>query len=299
MFPSLIDASLMSAFKSCPELCRKSYFEHYKSKTPSVHLKAGGAFASGIERTRTAFYCEGKDSETSVAEGIGELLRFYGNFECPADSAKSPERMAGAFEYYWANYPLDHQNDPVILPGGKRAIEVNFAEPLPLNNPDTGDPLIYCGRMDAILKYGGGHYICDEKTTTQLGASWSRQWDLRSQFTGYAWGAGKIGIKVDGAIVRGVSILKTKYDIQQAITYRASWLIDQWYEELLGYLEDMIRAYTTNKWRHNFDHACAEYGGCQFREACSSKDETPWLETYFERRKWDPLLRTETKLEET
>jgi hypothetical protein len=49
-------------------------------------------------------------------------------------------------------------------------------------------------------------------------------------------------------------------------------------------------------WPHNLDHACAEYGGCQFREACSSQDETLWLETHFEKRKWNPLLRTEEKI---
>jgi len=296
-FPELLDASLLASFKSCPELCRKVYFEHFKSKEPSVHLHAGGAFAAGVERTRTAFYVEGKDSETSIAEGVGCLLEFYGDFPCPADSAKSAERMAGAFEFYWTNYPLSLEDgDPVVLEGGKRAIEVSFAEPLPITHPETNDPLIYCGRLDAILNYGGGRYITDEKTTTQLGASWSRQWDLRSQFTGYAWGARQIGIKVDGAIVRGVSILKTKYDTQQAISYRPDWMIDRWYAELQMWVAQMVACYKSGIWVHNFDHACAEYGGCQFREACSSQDEAPWLETYFERRAWNPLLRTEIKL---
>ncbi len=296
-FPEVIDASLLSAFKSCPELCRKVYFEHYKSKAPSVHLHAGGAFAHGIERTRTAFYTEGHDSDTAIALGIQALLQFYGDFECPPESAKSAERMAGAFEFYWSHYPLDYENDPIKLASGKRAIEVNFAEPLPIANPDTGDPLLYCGRLDAILRYGGGAYATDEKTATQLGASWSRQWDLRSQFTGYAWGARQIGIPVDGTLVRGVSILKTKYDTQQAIVYQPGWKIDRWYGEMLNWVAALVQCYKTGVWQHNFDHACGEYGGCQFREACSSQDETPWLETYFERRKWNPVTRTETKLE--
>jgi hypothetical protein len=296
-FPDLIDASLLSSFKSCPELCRKVYFEHFKAKGPSVHLHAGGAFASGIERTRTAFYVEGKNSETAIAEGIGELLRFYGDFECPAESAKSPNRMAGAFEFYWSNYPLDEETSPIILPGGKRAIEVSIAEPLPILNPETGNPLIYCGRMDAILNFGGGAYITDEKTTTQLGASWSRQWDLRSQFMGYAWGARQSGIKVNGALVRGISILKTKYDTQQAVINQPDWKIDRWYAEMLDWVQDLVICWDTRKWKHNFDHACAEYGGCQFRDVCSSQEESPWLETYFERRQWNPLTRTETLLE--
>ena len=298
-FPNLIDASLLSSFKSCPELCRRVYIDHWKSKEPSVHLHAGGAFAHGCERTRRAFYEEGKDSETAVAEGIQALLSFYGDFSCPPDSAKSAERMAGAFEFYWTNYPLENENDPIILGNGKRAIEVSFAEPLPIAHPETGDPLVYCGRMDAILSYAGGRYITDEKTTTQLGASWSRQWDLRSQFSGYAWGARQIGIKVDGALVRGVSILKTKYDTQQAISYRPEWMIDLWYREMLVWVQRLVDSYTRNEWLHNFDHACAEYGGCQFRTNCSSTPEMDQaqLETYFEQRAWNPLLRTETKVE--
>jgi hypothetical protein len=296
MFPELIDASLLASFKSCPELCRKSYILHYKSKSPSVHLKAGGAFAKGMEVARECFYVQNCSAEDSVAEGIKALLEFYGDFPCPPDSAKSPERMAGAFEFYFDNYPLDHENDPVIMASGKRAIEISFAEPLPILHPETGNPLLYCGRLDAILNYAGGKFITDEKTTTQLGASWSRQWDLRSQFSGYAWGCRQMGIKVDGVLVRGVSILKTKYDTQQAISYRPDWQIDRWYSEMLVWVEALKKAYETGVWVHNLDHACAEYGGCQFRESCSSEDETPWLETYFERRKWNPLIREETLL---
>jgi hypothetical protein len=295
-FPTLIDASLMASFKSCPTLCKNIYFNHLKSKSPSVHLHAGAAFAKGVEVARSAFYEAHEDAETSVARGLGALLEFYGDFQCPADSPKSAERMAGALEFYFANYPLESTNDPVILSSGKRAIEVSFAEPLPIAHPVSGDPLIYCGRLDAILNYAGGRYITDEKTTTQLGASWSRQWDLRSQFTGYAWGARQIGIKVDGALVRGVSILKTKYDTQQALINHPDWKINRWFDELLMWITQMKECWRTGIWAHNLDHACAEYGGCQFRDACSSQDESPWLDTYFEQRIWNPLTRIETKL---
>lgn len=296
MFPELIDASLLASFKSCPELCRKAYIEHFKSKLPSVHLHAGGAFAAGMETARSAFYVAGLSPETSVEAGKTRLAEFYGDFACPADSAKTKDRMLGAFDFYFANYPLDHVIAPILLPSGKRGIELSFAEPLPIANPDTGDPLIYVGRADAVLNFAAGRYITDEKTTTQLGASWSRQWDLRSQFIGYVWLCRRAGISVTGALIRGVSILKTKYETQQAIVNHPEWSTDRWYNEMLLWVQDLVTCYKTDKWRHNFDHACAEYGGCQFRLACASQDETPWLETHFERRAWNPLLRAETKL---
>ena len=315
-FPEIFDSSMLATYKACAEKFRLEYIHHWKPKASSVHLHAGGAFAKGLEVTRKAFYTgeiigfvngkwasiqrEPQDAETAIALGLQALLAYYGNYECPADSAKSAERMAGAFEFYFSNYPLSHEDGyPILLPGGNRAIEFSFAHPLPVLHPVTGNPLLYVGRMDAIIQYAGGSYIDDEKTTTQLGASWSRQWDLRSQFTGYCWGAREAGIQVDGAIVRGVSILKTKYDTQQAIGYRPSWQIDRWYNELLEWIEDIkvnyMRRGPSEAWRHNLDHSCAEYGGCAFREACLSPDKTPWLETAFEHRVWNPLLRTETK----
>jgi len=150
--------------------------------------------------------------------------------------------------------------------------------------------------MDALLAYAGGVFICDEKTASSLGATWSRQWDLRSQFTGYAWGCREAGIRVDGAIVRGVSILKTKYDTQQAITYRPAWQVDRWYNQTCDLIEEIKWRWEHNKWPYNLDHACADYGGCGFRQACSSQDESSWLETYFERRHWNPITREETLL---
>jgi hypothetical protein len=296
-FPPFFDSSMIASFKSCPTLFNNQYIEQWKGKEVSVHLHAGASFARGLEVAREAFFVQKLSSEDAIGEGLKALLKHYGDFECPSDSAKSAERTAGAFEFYFANYPLTQSDSvPITLPGGRHAIEFSFAEPLPILHPETGDPLLYVGRMDAVIEYAGGTYICDEKTTTQLGASWSRQWDLRAQFTGYAWGCGKAGIRVDGAIVRGVSILKTKYDTQQAISYRPEWQIERWYEELLEWIEDIKLCYEKGKWRHNLDHSCAEYGGCQFRQACCSQDQTPWLESYFERRIWNPLLRTEVKL---
>lgn len=326
-FPEIFDSSIIASRKACAEQFRLQYIQHWKPKASSVHLHAGGAFAKGLEVARKAFYTgeiigyvpastdpdrphqggwcsiqrEPQDAETAIALGLQALLAYYGDYECPSDSAKSAERMAGAFEFYFDNYPLSHEDGcPIIIPGGQRAIEFSFAHPLPILHPVTGNPLLYVGRMDAIIQYAGGSYICDEKTTTQLGASWPRQWDLRSQFSGYAWGCRQAGIEVEGAIVRGVSILKTKYDTAQSINYRPQWQIDRWYGELLEWIEDILQDWKRlgpeRFWRHNLDHSCAEYGGCQFREACLSEDKVPWLETSFERRVWNPLLRTETKL---
>lgn len=305
MFPHTVDSTMLSAFRSCPQKMFRTYVEHWKPKSDSVHLVAGGAFAKGIEVARKTYY-EGTgdsppgDSELSVALGVQALMAAYGDFECPADSAKSLDRTLGALEYYFDVYPLGADGlEPATFRGGKKAIEFSFAEPLDIVHPVTGDPLLYTGRADLIGHFAGGLYVVDEKTTSSLGASWSRQWEMRSQFTSYAWAARKAaGLQVDGIMVRGISILKTKYDTLQVLTYRSQYEIDRWLDQTHRDLKRMIQCWKDGYWDYALDGACTEYGGCSLTSVCKSSDPATWLPMYFERRVWDPLARKQLSVAE-
>lgn len=293
-FPKILDSTMIATFRSCPHKFFWEYMQHWKPAETSVHLHAGGAYAKGLETARKSFYERGHDARTAEAHGLRALLTTYGDFQCPADSAKSAERIAGAFEFYFTHYPLESDGAvPITLPSGGRGVEFSFAEPIDQTNPETGDPILYVGRMDMICEYAGGIFGLDDKTTSSLGASWSKQWDLRSQFTGYCWGAGRSGLPLQGFLVRGVSILKTKYDTQQALTYRPAWMIERWYEQLIRDVGRMKRMWESGVWDYSLDHACTEYSGCSFRQPCLSADPQPWLETSFIQRIWNPLTREE------
>jgi hypothetical protein len=300
MFPPVIDASLMAAWRACHMQAFRTYFEHWKPQEESVHLVAGGAFARGLEIARRRFYEDGMTQEEAIGQGLGALIAKYGDFECPSDSAKSLERTCGAFEFYFDNYPMaTDQLKPIMFGDPVRSgVEFSFAQPLPVCHPVTGDPLIYSGRTDMLAEGMGGVYIEDDKTTSSLGPSWAKQWDLRSQFTGYAWAAREIKIKVSGVVVRGVSILKTKYDTQQAITYRPDWEIERWLEQTVRDLQMMIRCWEEGYFDYDLNESCSSYGGCKFTQVCKSKDPEPWLNTYFTKRVWNPLLHAEQTVEE-
>lgn len=298
-FPHAIDSTILSTFRACPQKFFRQYHQHWKPGEKSVHLVAGGAFASGIEAARKAFFEGGASAEDAGAIGLAALIAAYGDFECPSDSAKSLDRTMGALEFYLEQYPLGQDGmTPLLLPNGKRAIEFSFAEPLPFAHPETGDPVLYTGRSDLIAEFAGGVYVVDEKTTSSLGPSWSRQWEMRSQFTGYNWAAREHKIPTSGTIIRGVSILKTKYDTQQVITNRAGWEIDRWLEQVVRDLRRMQQCWEEGYWDYALDGACTEYGGCPFVNVCKSPNPDAWLETYFTKRVWDPLARRELSVEE-
>lgn len=298
-FPVAIDSTILAAFRSCPQRAFRQYIEHWKPATDSVHLIAGGSFADGVEQARRSFYEQGASAEDSVASGLSALITRYGDFECPADSAKSLERTAGALEFYFENYPLGADGAvPIKFADGRHGIEFSFAQPLPINHPVSGDPLLYTGRSDMIAEAFQGIYIYDEKTTSQLGASWAKQWEMRSQFTGYCWAAREFNLAPSGVVVRGVSILKTKYDTMEVVTYRSPYEIDRWLQQVVRDIQRMIQCWEAGYWDYNLDHACSEYGGCAFTSICKSADPEAWLNTYFVKRVWDPLDRREKTIDE-
>jgi hypothetical protein len=297
MFPHTIDSTILSTFRACPRKFFYQYVEHWKPVAQSVHLVAGGAFASGIEAARVAFYVKGHSAEDSESLGLAALIAHYGDFECPADSAKSLERMCGALEFYFSHYPLGNDGaTPITLSSGRRGIEFSFAEPLDVKHPTSGAPILYTGRSDMIAERAGGVYLYDDKTTSSLGPQWGRQWEMRSQFTGYGWAALKQGIRTQGAIVRGVSILKTKYDTLEVPTYRSDYELERWEAQTLRDIKRMISMWEEGYWDFNLDGACTDYGGCSFVKVCKSSEPENWLPVNFQRRVWDPLLRKETSV---
>ena len=298
-FPPAIDSTTVGTFRSCPQKAFRQYFQHWKPAAESVHLVAGGAFAAGVEEARRAYFEAGTSRDDAVSMGLRSLISRYGDFECPPDSAKSLERTAGALEFYFEHYPLGEDGAvPITHGSGRRGIEFSFAQPLPINHPVTGDPLVYTGRADMIAEAYNGVFIYDEKTTSSLGASWAKQWDLRSQFTGYCWAARESGLRPSGVVVRGVSILKTKYDTQQVVNYRNEYEIDRWLDQTCRDIERMVKCWKEGYWDYDLDHACTEYGGCAFQSVCKSPDPEPWLKSYFVKRVWDPLAREEVTIDQ-
>lgn len=294
-FPSAIDSTMLKTFRECPKKFEYEYLHHWKSRGSNIHLHAGKAFASALEEIRRSYFENKMTPEESLQRGAGALIKAYGTFEEPHDTAKTLPRMLGALEFYFQTWPLD--TDPLRpheWAPGKFGIEFSFASPLPFDNPETNEPVIYTGRSDMLAEMDGALYIEDDKTTSQLGASWVNQWDMRSQFTGYSWAARNVaGIPVQGTFVRGISILKTKYDKAQVITYRKPWEVDRWLTQVLHDLDRMKQAWESGYFDWNLDEACNSYGGCLFRRVCTSPTPDLWLEADYERRVWDPLAREE------
>lgn len=290
-FPDLIDNTMREAFVVCPTKFWYSFIRGVAPRLPSVHLHAGAAFARGLEVARKAFWEQGCPVTEAVGRGVVALLDFYGDFEPAVETNKTATRMAEALVSYFLQYPLDRDYlQPFKLANGRAAIEFTFAVEIPgVVHPVTGNPLLYGGRFDMLAVKNGVLFVDDEKTTQQLGPTWTKQWDLDSQFTGYCWAARTYGYPVAGAIVRGISILKEKFGHAESIQYRPEWMITRWLSQLQDDALRMIESWKAQKWALALGQGCKNYGGCPYLLLCTSPEPDRWIENHYTYRMWDPM----------
>jgi len=298
-FPLLWDGSMVKEL-GCGYKTWLAFFHHYKTRSESVHLVAGGAFAKGIEVALRCFYDGGESKEAAVEAGVAALTTTYGAFD-PGSETKSLERMQGALQYYFTIWPLGEDRAIPLKPDGVNSeVEWTFCLELPIRHPVSGEPLQYAGAFDGCVSYAGAEYWRDEKTTGSLGNRWLAQWELNSSFTGYSWARREIGRPVAGGLVRGISILKTKYDHAQVIESRSDWEIDRWLFETCRKLEGAIKWWVECN-SHGvtppmaLNDKCNDYGGCHFKRVCRVANPDPWLATHYEKRVWNPLSRMEAE----
>lgn len=296
-FPQVVDSTLIDAFRSCKQKAFLAHFRHWRKKGGNVHLTAGGALAAGLEAARVAFYRNGAPVEEAIATGFAAAVRKWGDFEAHPDDIKQWDRSMGALEYYFTIWPLGIDKARPHNFGTKSGVEFSFAEPVEgTRHPETGDPIIFVGRADMLADYVGGLFTFDEKTTSRLGPSWAKQWNLRGQFIGYKWGLQKQGYKIAGNVTRGISILTNGYDKAESIDYFADWEVDRWEHELRDTLDEMIACWHKGYWNYNLGSACTQYSGCSYRAVCKHANPNAVLRMDYERVQWDPVRHLEHAL---
>lgn len=289
-FPDALDSTMLSAFRSCP---RKFYWEcirRLRPKGTSIHLHAGGAFARGLEVARKAYYDLGASQEQALQLGIAALLKAYGpEFQVDDDHAKSPRAMCEALIGYLDRWPFQTDYLQPVKQNGRHWIEFRFALPMPVNHPETGQPLFYTGRCDMVGNFNGMIYTDDEKTCSSMGEGWARQFDMRGQFMGYNWAARQHGFPVVGTIVRGIKLIKSGQDFAETIVMHSEAMLAQWYGQTVRDMQRMVQLWREGIWDMNFADSCQSFSGCPFARLDQTPSPEGYFDVYYQENTWNPL----------
>lgn len=291
-FPQVLDSSILLT-SACPT---KFFYQHCLSLAPvtkSVHLHAGGAFAHAVETVRRSFYLENKPLDQCIYIGWRALIDYWGDYnDVPTEGSGSYKDFvnvsAALFDYFRNYNPETDYIQPYRKHDGSPAVEFTFSIPLPINHPDSGEPLIYAGRCDMIGTYQNAVCVVDEKTSYSFTNDWSRPFSMRGQFIGYTWAARHFGLPVNMCVVRGIAIQQKNIKHLEAILTYPTWQIDRWYQEMLQKVMLLTEYWKAKQFPLNYGNECSAYGGCPMMDLCQSQSPENWVDT-FEIRKWNPL----------
>lgn len=222
---------------------------------------------------------------------------------------RSIERAMGMIDAYvtrWKNEPYENALDA----NGEPFTEVVFQYPL---TRFEGYEVWYCGYIDRLMRNRttGRHVIFETKTTT-AGLSWYiEQRKPNHQITGYypaahnffpdivdtVWDCAFISSRKadmsralkddDRWMMYGVDI---KTDFARQITQRSKTDITEFLFDVENKALDYCKWLTSGatRWPRTAPGACHSYGGCAFRQVCSLNGNDDYLNTFFERKKWEP-----------
>jgi hypothetical protein len=319
--PSLayIDSSMLAELAYCPRSFYHRYILHLHPATTSLHLNAGAAFAKALETVRLSLYAGGG---MSVALSLGEES-ILSHPDLPMQGEKSKEVLCEALTSYWHRFPFDQ----VAIINGAPATEFSFAVPLVMLTEKTtnfsqaaDNSLLLVGRFDAILEDDNHRlWILDDKTCSQLGATWAQQWQTRAQFLCYAWAVREFLKAKDhpapwGLKVRGICLSKTGNPNRNPARFEEYvqpilWsLVDKWEKDYLEPLLSDLHRWTAAQDRvasrpgdppsgasfprHGFSVGCINYHSpCPYTPICTSNQERVWYRSY-DRKRWDPVTGT-------
>src|SRR5262245_56149067 len=305
ILPKHIDSTMISCARSCSQKFFLEFCHGLRPTRFSIDLHAGACFATAVETVGKCVHEHKMDLESALQRALAVFLDAWGDLEPEKDTPKTKERVWEAVEEYFRMWPplTDHVQPHFV--NGKPTYEFTFAIPLepatkvwnegyssydsfPLH--PSGEPFIYCGRLDRLGDWRGKIVGQDEKTTTSIGSRWADQWGLRSQFMGYCWARQQSGLPVDTIIVRGIGILKTKFTLVEAAPTYDSFKLGRWHEQLRRDLWRLRRMWDEGYFDFNLAETCSSYGGCPFNGLCTSPQPEAWM-SQFNVHRWNPLLK--------
>lgn len=307
VLPTYIDSTMLTCFRSCPEKFRLEFVYGLRPQGVSIDLHAGACFALGLETTYRQVWEANQPLDKALQVAHAAFMVAWGDVEVPdwKKTAKTKDRTWEAVEEYFKTYPPHTDSTKPYFVDKKPTFEYTFAiplEPCGANrltqfpaHPVTGDPFLYSGRFDMLGEYCGRPVVRDEKTAGQSASTgWSEKWDLRSQFIGYTWACRQCGLDLDTVIVRGVGILKLKFDFAEAIKIYSDHMRAIWLEQLRRDLWRIVDSWNEGYFDLNLGDTCTAYGNCMFMDICKSQHKESWM-NQFEVRRWNPLLKNPTE----
>ena len=299
-----IDNTSLAAYMRCP---REFYYSMIRNRRKGGPPSPALAYGSLWHKILETHYRYGGDYD-QVLHAVANTWKGSSD---PTDY-RSAERCLSAYEAYmgqWGDHDTEARGFGRTL-GFPDNAQVELVTEV--SWPGAFHP--YTVKIDRIFEHQGLFFVEDHKSSSQLGASYFRQWDPSSQMMGYAAIAQLLtGLPIAGVRINAHGVLKTQNKFERQTIHYNPERLEEWtrnynvwvkridtslaildeyavYESTtdISYEDMLLEAFP-----HNFNACGAErkYGTCPYVDVCTMtprlRDQI--LDAEYSEDAWNPL----------
>ena len=266
----ILDYTTISDFLVCR---RKFYWRHVRNLVPKVKSTAlmfGGAWHKAME----AYWTEG--------DAIKVFTEEYGEVDVPLGDKRSLERGLKILADYMKRYPVD--SFEILASEGSHGVEFERIIPDPQLPEEIS--VWYYGKMDKVIRWNGGVYVMEHKTTSQLGYGFFSQFALNHQVDGYIYLCKDKYGECNGVLVDAVLIAKVKMNCMRDVATRTEEDGKEFEVELDCIVQNIRWAIEHESYPMN-KSLCQYYGECAYRDLCLYHGDERVIEGRYRESVWD------------
>jgi hypothetical protein len=300
VFDYLIDNSSLEVFNSC---ARSAQFKLVNKKIPAGRrspLEFGKAAHNALELRYSAG--GGQINDFMRQEVIAKGVRYL-----QVDSVPEPDdwRNADQMRNLLTQYLKTYEVEPFDILAVEKPFSLPLCEiPIDLPDPQTGKQVktirvYWTGKIDIVAEnFRKSAFVLDHKTTSMLGATFWKQFELSNQMMGYCWAATQIyerpvysvminvlGSRKPTKTGKGIELDRNSYH------YRVDQ-IESWKVNTETLVADFLSHYFRSYFPMQTMWCVGKYGTCPYHDVCSlplPQQPTILNSGMYETDTWSPL----------
>lgn len=179
------------------------------------------------------------------------------------------DSAVGFAQRYIKEYPIEEFEVPVSR------VELPFATPIgEFAIGGRTIKIIWQGRIDLIPERSGTMFFMDHKSTSMMGPTYFKEFDLSSQFKGYGWATKELmGIMpaygvVNALGIRAPSKTGKQYEFQRYSVRFTEDDLDEWRSDTMHLIGTFIQNYFAGFFPRSTKWCVGKYGACQYFDVC-------------------------------
>lgn len=310
-----IDNTSLSSFSGCPRAGEYSLV-HNRGRDGSAATRYGHAVHGYLERRLKG---------ATIEQGQTYLTNTFATFPpMDADEWRTVEHAINAMEQYermWGQRPplspLRHDGTllvevPFRIPLTTIPVQAHLPyDPFTLVSPDLAHldvesvyvnnlAVYWTGKIDAVVN-DNGPALMDHKTTSMLGPTFFKDFELSQQFIGYCYAATKMWPDIFNGtnntmildVIAGRKPTKTgiAHEFNRTPYHYTQEQLDEWYTNVSHLVADFVSHLARGFFPQTTTACVGKYGTCQYHEVCTMPQQFRMghLHNTFPKLTWSPL----------